>query len=232
MGRGGRGGRGEGRGEEIGDIAARERGGGRRGEEGLGHQRGRRRAEVGREREGEEKEEERRDAEDNTEERRNMEEEEKDAAATVASAAAVPREGDEENANGVTPPEEIEGITIGVEGAIRLEEEDGDIREELGRAADPASAATATTTTTTTSSTSSSSKIASGTGQDGGVGDEPPVSCDSAFPLATTLLAWASCLAILAMYRLLPAQPHNGSSGVGGDGNGGGKDIYDHASEV
>ncbi|CAB1114999.1 unnamed protein product [Ectocarpus sp. CCAP 1310/34] len=49
-----------------------------------------------------------------------------------------------------------------------------------------------------------------GLGDGGGAG-----SCDSAFPLATTLLAWASGFAVLAMYRLLPS-PAGGVGGVGG----------------
>ncbi|CAM9797229.1 unnamed protein product [Scytosiphon promiscuus] len=40
-----------------------------------------------------------------------------------------------------------------------------------------------------------------GEGPDGGAD-----SCESAFPLATTLLAWASGFAVLLMFRLLPAQ--------------------------
>ncbi|CAM9681453.1 unnamed protein product [Ectocarpus sp. 12 AP-2014] len=51
-----------------------------------------------------------------------------------------------------------------------------------------------------------------GLGDGGGAG-----SCDSAFPLATTLLAWASGFAVLAMYRLLPS-PAGGGGGVGGGG--------------
>ncbi|CAM9918822.1 unnamed protein product, partial [Ectocarpus fasciculatus] len=51
---------------------------------------------------------------------------------------------------------------------------------------------------------------------DGGGGEG---SCDSAFPLATTLLAWASGFAVLAMYRLLPLS-------AGGVGGGGGKTAH------
>lgn len=44
-------------------------------------------------------------------------------------------------------------------------------------------------------------------GEDGVSGDGDETSCDSSFPLATTLLAWASVFAIAAMYRWLPHQP-------------------------
>eukprot|EP00752_Nemacystus_decipiens_P005536 g5008.t1 len=48
---------------------------------------------------------------------------------------------------------------------------------------------------------------ASGGGGGEGGGGDGQNSCDSSFPLATTLLAWASVLAIAAMYRWLPQQP-------------------------
>lgn len=36
------------------------------------------------------------------------------------------------------------------------------------------------------------------------VGEEDVSSCDTAFPMATTLMAWISCVGILAVHRLLP----------------------------
>lgn len=67
---------------------------------------------------------------------------------------------------------------------------------------------------------------ASGSGGNGIDGDNSgggvvAVTCDTAFPLASTVLGWSCCFAMLAMYRLLPS-PAKGHSGGGGGGGGGG----------
>lgn len=56
-----------------------------------------------------------------------------------------------------------------------------------------------------------------GGGGSGSGGDDEQQLCDSSFPLATTVLAWASVFAIAAMYRWLPHQ----SSGSASKGHGG-----------